>query len=264
VNRFVVVKLGGNALEAADDLERALDDLARDLLELRAKGVSPVVVHGAGPQISTLLDQLGVVSEFVEGLRVTSDEAMAAVAMALSYVNLTVVAGLNERGVTAQGVSGADRSLLRASLRGQRWGRAGGSVVADGFALESLARDGVVPVVNPVALDSEGRFVNCNADAVAGAVTAALRAEALVLLSDIDQLRTRVEDPSSAVGRVTRAEVLALIEDGSIRDGMLPKMRAAIEALDAGATKVVLANGARPGALGDALDERGVNTEVVE
>jgi acetylglutamate kinase len=262
VTRSVVVKVGGHALEAADSFESAIDTLARDLAAVSAQGVSPVVVHGAGPQITALMGDLGMRSEFVEGLRVTDERTMQVVAMALGHVNLLLVAGLNHRGVLADGVSGPDGELLRASLRGRRWGRAGGEVKVRPAILEHIAASGAVAVVNPVAVDGKGRLVNCNADTVAGAIAAAIGAEALFMLSDVDQIRLDPDDPKTAVSSITRARVLELVDAGAIREGMRPKMQAALSAVDAGARRVVVTNGARENALADALNRRGLFTEI--
>jgi len=262
VSRVVVVKLGGHALDAAESFEDAIDSLARDLATLVTEGVAPVIVHGAGPQISALMRDLGIPSEFVEGFRVTDERTMEIVSMALGHVNQLLVAGLNHRGVAAEGVAGPDGRLLTASLRGRRWGRAGGEIKVRVDALRSVADRGAVAVVNPVAVDAKGRLVNCNADSVAGAISAALGAEALVLLSDVDQLRLDPDDPKTAVSSVTRARVLELVASGAIREGMRPKMDAALNAVDAGAARVVVTNGARNNALSDALNRRGLYTEV--
>ncbi len=263
MTRYVIVKVGGHALDAASDLAVAMDHLAADLKALMRDGYVPVVVHGAGPQITALSQSLGLTSTFVKGLRVTSEEMMSVVAMALSVVNLSLVGALNSRGVEAQGLAGPDRSLLTATPRGPRWGRAGGDVHVRTDVIEELGV-GVVGVVNPVAVDRFGQLLNCNADEVAGALSGALGAEALVLLSDVDQLRLDPDDPSTAVGSVTRAEVATLIARGAIRDGMEPKVAAALCAVDAGARRVVIANGARPNALVAALSDEGLFTEVTK
>lgn len=259
---YVVVKIGGHALATSDGFAGSLDALATGVKSLAAEGRRPVIVHGAGPQISAMLDERGVTSEFRDGLRVTNDDAMAVVAMALSYVNLVVVAGLNERGVSAFGITGVDESMLVADVRGEQWGRTGSDVTVETSVLHERLRDGVVAVVNPVAVDRDGQLVNCNADTVAGAVAAALDAEALVLLSDVDQLRSHPDDPSSALATVTRSEIADLTARGAIRNGMVPKLAAALCALDAGAHRVIIANGSRPNGLVDALRREGLYTEV--
>jgi len=264
VSRYVVVKMGGHALDAAESFELAVDSLARDLLALLANGVSPVIVHGAGPQITALMRDLSIPNEFVEGLRVTDERTMEVVSMALGHVNNLLVAGLNHRGVLAEGQAGTDAGLLSASLRGRRWGRAGGDIKVRSDAIVSAVERSVVPVINPIAVDSKGRLVNCNADSVAGAIAAALGAEALVLLSDVDQLRLDPDDPKTAVASVTRARIHELVDAGAIREGMRPKMDAALHAIDAGAARVVVTNGSRPNALTDALSGRGLFTEVTK
>jgi len=262
VTRFVVVKLGGHALDGADDLAVALDRLAHDLQGLLASDVSPILVHGAGPQISSMLERLGVPVSFVDGLRVTNEETMGVVAMTLSHVNLQLVAGLQQRGVPAVGVAGPDAGTVGAAPKGTLWGLAGDVTHVDPRWLRHTVEAGYVPVVNPVALGHDGSLLNCNADAVAGALAAGLRADALILLSDVDQLRRDPDDASSVMEHATSVEVASMISSGAIRDGMRPKMDAALAAVRAGASRVVLANGTRPGALQDALSGTGRSTVI--
>jgi acetylglutamate kinase len=259
----VVVKLGGHALDSLEPPSPVLRDLASDVLELRAAGTSVVVVHGGGPQIAALLATAGVASRFEDGLRITDEETMSYVAMALSEVNLRIVAALNEAGLDALGLSGVDGSLLRARSLGEPWQRAGSAPKVRAELIESLWGIGVTPVMSSVAVDDEGGLLNCNADTAAGAVAGALGAAALVLLSDIDQLRTNVDDPSSALATATRAQVLELVDSGAARDGMRPKMIAALNALEGGATRIVMANGTRAHALREALTNSIPTTEVV-
>ena len=259
---FVVIKLGGHALDGAHDLVIALDRLADDVLGLRTAGVSPVLVHGAGPQISSMLERLGVPVSFVDGFRVTDEATMEVVAMTLSHVNLQLVAGLQQRGVPAAGIAGPDAGTVYAAPKGSAWGLAGDVTRVDTGLLCHIVEAGYVPVVNPVAIGNDGSLLNCNADAVAGALAAGLRADALILLSDVDQLRRDPDDPLSVVSDVSSLEVLSMITSGAIRDGMRPKMDAALTAVRAGATRVVLANGTRPGALQDALSGVGRSTVI--
>ncbi len=257
----IVVKVGGHALHRVDASSPVLLDLADDIKSLRST-TSTVVVHGGGPQIASLLDQVGLVSEFVDGLRVTSTETMQYVAMALGLVNQQMTAALGHAGLAAVGLSGIDGSLNRATPLGGRLGQVAGTVRIDDRLLRTLIADGWTPVVGPVAGDDSGGLVNCNADTVAGALARAIDAEVLVLLSDVDQLRSDPDDPATALGTVTGDQVRSMMSEGSIRDGMIPKMQAALDALDAGATRVVLANGTRPHALLEVLSGTGSSTEV--
>ena len=258
----VVIKLGGHALDAASGFDVVLDALAGDVAELAREGHDVVVVHGGGPQISELLGSLQIPATFQDGIRVTSAEAMAVVAMVLGLVNVRVVSSLNTRGVAASGLSGVDRSMMRASALDERYGLVASALSVSPGPLRELFAQGVVPVLSPVSLGPDGSLVNVNADYAAGAVARALGAEVLVLLSDVDQLRSDPDDVSSTLASVTAAQVRSLMACGSVRDGMRPKMTAALNALDAGAVRVVLANGSRARATIDALHGRGVFTEV--
>ena len=259
----VVVKLGGHALDSLNGASSVLADLAEDVASLRRSGTDVVIVHGGGPQIAALLERLGMESHFCDGLRVTDSPTMTVVAMALSTVNLRLSATLNRAGLRCVGLSGADVSLVRARSLGDPWDRAGTPVAINGDYVAQCWAAGVTPILSSVAVDDGGELLNCNADAVAGAVAGALDAQSLILLSDVDQLRTDPDEPLSALARVTMNDVRELLRSGAARDGMRPKMDAALEALGAGARRVVLANGTRVHALRDALAQRIPTTEVV-
>ncbi|MDE3065104.1 MAG: acetylglutamate kinase [Acidobacteriota bacterium] len=259
----VVVKIGGHALGDLSADAPVLVDLAADLAELLRGGARAVVVHGGGPQIGELLDRVGLESRFVDGLRVTDAATMPVVAMALSLVNVEIVAALNRSGVAAVGLSGVDAGLLTAEALGDPWGRAGASPRVRPGVLEGLWAAGLTPVVSSVAADSVGELVNVNADAAAGALAAAIGADALVLLSDVAQVRADPDDDASALSVLSRERARALIDSGGARDGMRPKLRAALDALESGARSVTLADGTRAHALRDALGRTVPVTEVV-
>jgi acetylglutamate kinase len=260
--RRYVVKLGGHALDSLSPSSPILVALADDVLALRASGIDVLIVHGGGPQITELLEATGRVTQFHEGLRVTDEETMEYVAMALSRVNVHLVAALVQAGLSCLGLSGVDNGLLRADAVGAPWGRIGAAPKVDGDVIVSLWREGLTPIVSPVALDHAGDLVNCNADVAAGALAGAVDAELLVLLSDIDQLRADPNDETSALATVGVDQVRQLVDSGAAREGMRPKMLAALDALDGGAQTVLLANGTREHALRDALARRIPTTEV--
>jgi acetylglutamate kinase len=222
-----------------------------------------VVVHGGGPQIAALLESVGQSSRFLEGLRITDEATMDYVAMALGLVNTHLVAALGHSGLRCVGLSGVDGATLRAHGVGEPWGRIAVSPKVDPDIVLALWARNLTPVLSPVAVDDDGGLLNCNADAAAGALAGALDADVLVLLSDIDQLRRDPDDASSALARVGADEVREMVESGAAREGMRPKMTAALDALDAGARRVLLANGTRPHALRDALVGAIPTTEVV-
>ena len=257
----LVVKLGGHALDRLDPAAPVLVDLAADVAALASAGTGVVVVHGGGPQIGALLSERGIAERFVDGLRVTDAATLESVVMALGWVNASIVAALGAAGLRAAGVSGPDCVTLRATPAGEPWGLVGEDPVVDAGLLELLLGAGVTPVVSPVGAGGAG-LLNVNADTAAGAIARALGAR-LVLLSDVDQVRSDPDDPASGLGRVTRADAAALLSAGAARDGMAPKLRAALDAVAGGAGSVTLASAARAHSLRDALAGAVPTTEVV-
>jgi acetylglutamate kinase len=259
----LVVKLGGHALDDLGATSVVLTELAQDIQSLRDGGTDVVVVHGGGPQIAALLAVAGLESRFHEGLRVTDVITMRYVAMALAGVNLAITVALNRAGLTSVGLDGADATLLEASSLGEPWGRAGSVPKVRAEIVTALWSSSLTPVVSPIAMDEFADVLNCNADTVAGALAGALAADSLVLLSDVDQLRSVPDDERSALGSVDAATVRELLASGAARDGMRPKMQAALDALEGGARRIILANGTRAHALRDALAGSIPTTEVV-
>ncbi len=259
----LLVKMGGHALDDLTPSSTVLRALAHDVSELMERGDEVVVVHGGGPQIAALLARVGLASEFHEGLRITSPETMSYVSMALAAVNTAVVAAMSREGLRCVGLSGADAELIVGTSLGAPWDRAATVARVDTSIIEAQWRAGFVPVVYSVALDEVGELVNCNADVVAGALAGALQADELVLLSDIDQLRSDPDDPGSALAHATASQVREMISSGAARDGMRPKMTAALDALEAGARRVTLANGTRPHAVRDVVSGQIPTTEVL-
>lgn len=259
----LVVKMGGHALDDLSTSSRVLGAFAHDLGELTRAGTQVVVVHGGGPQIADLLARVGLPSEFHQGLRITSSETMSYVAMALASVNVALVAAMAAHGLACVGLNGVDDQMISGRSLGVPWDRAATVANVNPAVLEVLWRGGLVPVVSPLGLDEAGQMVNCNADVVAGALAGALHAESLLLLSDIDQLRADPDDPGSALTLVRASRVGEMIASGAARDGMRPKMTAALDALSAGAQRVLLANGTRVHAVRDVLGGLIPTTEVV-
>lgn len=262
MNRLIV-KLGGHALDSLDPRCAVLVDLAQDVQRLRAAGTDVALVHGGGPQIASLLASVGVVSRFHQGLRVTDPLSMEYVAMALSQVNLHICAGLNQAGLASAGLSGVDGGLFNATSLGSPWDRAAGAPQVRCEIVTALWAAGLTPIVSSIAVDDRGDLLNCNADVAAGALAAALGATTLVLLSDVDQLRSDPDDEASTLASVSSAQARELISSGAAREGMRPKMIAALEALAGGAQRILMANGTRPHALRDALNASIPTTEVV-
>ncbi len=229
--KVVVVKYGGNALAGTSDHD-ALALFAEDIVLMRLVGMRPVVVHGGGPQISEMMRRLGKTAEFVDGLRVTDAETVNIARMVLKgQVNPQLVAAINVHGNYAVGVSGVDGGLIRAAPRDPALGYVGDVTSVDPAVLHGLIDDEFIPVIATIGSDASGQAYNINADTVAGAIAESLEAEKLVYLTDIEGLRHDVDDPTSLI-RQTDADALdALVADGTIAGGMIPKVASCTHAV---------------------------------
>ncbi|MEK7409945.1 MAG: acetylglutamate kinase [Actinomycetota bacterium] len=241
--KIVVVKYGGNALAGASD-ERAASTFAQDIALMHAVGIKPVVVHGGGPQISAMMERLGKKPEFRNGLRVTDAETVEIASMVLlGNVNPQLVSAINVHGASAAGVSGQDAGLLRVSQRDPALGFVGDITAVDSTILKSMLLDGAVPVIATIGSDALGRAYNVNADTAAGAIAESLGAEKLIYLTDIEGLRTNALDPKTLVHQTSPAKLQAMIRDGNIEGGMIPKIESCIHALEHGVKRVHILDG---------------------
>lgn len=241
--RTVVVKYGGHAM-----VEPELADLfAQDVVLMHLVGMRPVVVHGGGPQISDLMRRLGKEPAFVDGLRVTDAETVDIVRMALvGKVNRDVVTNLNRHGSYAVGVSGEDARLLRVGPTDERLGFVGDVEKVEPGLLERMLREDLIPVLATVGVDDDGQPYNVNADVVAAAVAASLRAEKLIYLTDVAGVYRDYPDASSIVSRTDVAGLEALIEAGAVADGMIPKLESCVRALRGGVGRAHILDGRVP------------------
>jgi acetylglutamate kinase len=222
--KVVVVKYGGNALAGTSDHD-ALALFAEDIVLMRLVGMRPVVVHGGGPQISEMMRRLGKTAEFVDGLRVTDAETVNIARMVLKgQVNPQLVAAINVHGNFAVGVSGVDGGLIRAAPRNASLGYVGDVTRVDPAVLLGLIDDEFIPVIATIGSDATGQAYNINADTVAGAIAESLGAEKLVYLTDIEGLRRDVGDAASLIRQTDADELDALVADGTIAGGMIPKV----------------------------------------
>jgi acetylglutamate kinase len=235
--KVVVVKYGGNAMSIAGGAGRT-DDLstfAEDIVLLHSVGMKVVVVHGGGPQIGDLLKRLGMESTFVDGLRVTDADTLDVARMVLvGKVNREIVSAINVHGRLAVGVSGEDGALLNASARSPELGFVGDIDSVDPRLLTRLLDSDLIPVVATIGVDEGGQAYNINADTAAGAIAIAVGAEKLAYLTDIEGIRKHADDPASLLTTVTVDELDAMIGDGSVRDGMIPKVASCAAAVRAG------------------------------
>ncbi|NGY65367.1 acetylglutamate kinase [Lentzea sp. NEAU-D13] len=242
---LVVVKYGGNAM-VDDELKKAF---AEDMVFLRLCGLRPVVVHGGGPQIKSMLDKLGIHSEFRGGLRVTTPEAMDVVRMVLvGQVGRELVGLINQHGPYAVGISGEDAHLFTATRRGAivdgeevDIGLVGDITEVNPDAVLDIVRAGRIPVVSSVAPDINGVPHNVNADTAAGALAVALGAEKLVVLTDVEGLYANWPDKSSLLNQVRAAELEKMLPD--LESGMVPKMEACLRAVRGGVPQAHVIDG---------------------
>jgi acetylglutamate kinase len=261
----VVVKYGGNALAAGEQDQDPLAAFATDIVLMRSVGMRPIVVHGGGPQIGQLMSRLGMVSRFVDGLRVTDAETLEVARMVLvGKVNRDIVSAINIHGPLAVGVSGEDAGLLGAEARDPQLGFVGNVASVNPDLLLRLAAEDLIPVVATIGSDETGQSYNINADTAAGALAAAVKATKLVYLTDVDGIRTDRHDPSTRVSAATTDELEKMLEDGTVDGGMIPKVRSCIEAVTGGVGSAHVLDGSAPHALLlEIFTNEGVGTMVV-
>ena len=236
----IVVKYGGHAMTDPDAARR----FAADIVLMRSVGVHPVVVHGGGPQIGELMSRLGKEPEFRDGLRVTDADTLDIARMVLvGKVNREIVSAMNGHGPTAVGLSGEDAGLITASARSAELGFVGDVKHVDPTIIERLVAEDLIPVVSTIGADEAGQAYNINADTVAGAIAEALAAQKLVFLTDVAGLLRDVADPASLIASITTDDLRALVDQGVVVGGMIPKVAACIQACDGGVASAHLLDG---------------------
>lgn len=269
----VVIKYGGNAMEN-DELKNSF---ARDVVMMKQVGINPVIVHGGGPQIGDLLNRLGKESQFVQGMRVTDRETMDVVQMVLGgLVNKDIVNLIQHNGGQAVGLTGKDGRLIKArkmllknldandpELQASEIidiGHVGEVQDIDTKVLDLLGGSDFIPVIAPIGVDQDGTSYNINADLVAGKVAEVLRAEKLVLLTNVAGLKDK---EGNVLTGLTASRVAELIEDGTIHGGMLPKIRCALEAVENGVhTSHIIDGRVAHAVLLEILTDKGVGTLI--
>jgi len=266
--KTVVIKYGGKAMTDA----QLKDTFAQDVVLMKYIGLNPVVVHGGGPQINVMMKRLGLEPRFVRGVRVTDSVTMEIVEMVLGgIINKEIVALINRNGGRAVGLTGKDGGLIRArrireteSSPGEDdavdLGLVGEVEAVDPGVIQTLDRERFIPVIAPVGADSEGRTYNINADWIAAAVAASLKAEKLLLLTDVKGI---LDAQGRLLATISRKDATRLIKQGVIVEGMLPKVRAALGAVEGGVAKAHIIDGRVPHALLlEIFTDRGVGTEI--
>ena len=239
--KTIVVKFGGHAM-----VDPALtESFAADIALLRQVGMRPIVVHGGGPQIAAMLERLAVPTKAIDGLRVTDAATMEIVEMVLAgKINKDVVTALNKAGGTAVGLSGKDGRLLLAEkvqrADGVDLGFVGQPKHVNTAVIEAIRDAGLIPVIAPIGVDEDGQGYNINADTAAGAIAAALKAERLIMLTDVDGVK---DLSGQLIAEIRRADIAGLIEDGTVSGGMIPKLEMCAAAVTSGVGAAVIQNG---------------------
>jgi acetylglutamate kinase len=239
--KTIVVKFGGHAMGS----EELTQQFANDIVLLQQCGLRPVVVHGGGPQIGSMLERLKIKSEFVDGLRVSDMETVGIAEMVLSgAINKAIVAAINQAGGRAVGLSGRDAGLIKAEAMNKNLGFTGRPISVDPAVINTLAEadPGFIPVISPISSGEDGRRYNVNADTAAGVIAGALSAARLMLLTDIEGV---MDSEKNLLTDLSISDAQGLIGDGTAQGGMIPKLETAIEAVKAGVEAVVILDGRR-------------------
>ena len=238
----VVIKLGGHAMGSREGLE----SFARDVVLMRMVGVNPVIVHGGGPQINEMLKRLDIPSSFVNGKRVTDEATVEVVEMVLSgRVNKEIVQAINAQGGRAVGLSGKDANLMVCEAADPALGFVGKPVEINADFLRTFAASETIPVIAPIGTGRDGTTWNVNGDTAAGAIAAGLKADRLLLLTDVDGVRNA---QGQVVTELTPDHIRAMTADGTIAGGMIPKTETALAAIEGGVRAVVILDGRAPNA----------------
>jgi acetylglutamate kinase len=269
-DQIIVVKFGGHAMVDA----KLAQQFARDMVMLKVCGLNPIVVHGGGPQINKMLDKLQVKAEFREGLRVTDDETMAIVEMVLAgSINKAIVASIQQAGGRAVGVSGKDGNLLIAERYTKQkkdpetgkmitidFGQVGEPARVNSEILTMIMKADAIPVVAPIGVGWDGDTYNVNADTAAGAIATATGAKRLLLLTDVAGV---LDKNKQLISELKISDVPALIEEGTITGGMIPKIESAVSVVESGVEGVIILDGRVPhSVLLELLTPHGVGTRI--
>ncbi|MEX0281558.1 MAG: acetylglutamate kinase [Arenibacterium sp.] len=239
---IVVIKLGGHAMGSDD----AMQSFARDVVLMQQVGVNPVIVHGGGPMINALLDKLDIKSDFVGGKRVTDKPTVEVVEMVLSgLVNKRIVQAINTEGGRAVGLSGKDANMMTCVQTDPALGLVGTPSKMDTSVLHTLFENDMIPVIAPLGYGAEGQTFNVNGDTAAGAIAGALKADRLLLLTDVSGVK---DAEGQVVTELSASQIRELTETGIIAGGMIPKTETALNAIDNGVRAAVILDGRAPNA----------------
>ena len=260
-NKIVVVKYGGNAM-ISDELK---DAVMGDIVLLSLIGIKVVLVHGGGPEITSMLEKVGKETKFVNGLRVTDKETVDIVQMVLAgKINKNLVNLLHQKGGNAIGLCGIDGHMIEAACLNPTLGYVGEITKINTKPIEDVLENGYIPVISTVGCDNDGNVYNINADTAAAKIAGLLGAESLISMTDIDGILRDKNDPSTLISKILVDEAPELMEKGIISGGMIPKVECCIDAIKSGVKKVFLIDGRIPHAiLIETLTNEGIGTMFV-
>jgi len=260
--KVIVIKYGGNAMVS----EELKQQVMQDLVLLWLIGVKVVLVHGGGPEITDTLKAVGKETQWVDGLRVTDKETAEIVQMVLAgKINKSLVNLIQTKGGKAMGISGIDGQMIRAEVKDERLGFVGKITDVDVEPINDLLERGYIPVVSTVGCDNQGNVYNINADTAAAYIAGKLNAERLITMTDIAGILRDKNDPSSLIAHIDTVGIRKLIEDGTISDGMIPKVQCCLDAIDMGVNRVIIMDGrVEHSLLIETLTDEGAGTMVAE
>lgn len=260
--KIIVIKYGGNAMVS----EELKQQVMQDIVLLWLIGIKVVLVHGGGPEITDTLKAVGKETKWVDGLRVTDKETAEIVQMVLAgKINKSLVNLLETKGGKAMGISGIDGQMIKAEVKDERLGFVGKITDVNVEPINDLLEKGYIPVVSTIGCDNQGNVYNINADTAAAFIAGQLNAERLITMTDIAGILKDKNDPSSLISHIDTVGIRKLIEDGTISDGMIPKVQCCLDAIDMGVNRVIIMDGrVEHSLLIETLTDEGAGTMVAE
>ena len=239
---IVVIKLGGHAMTS----DQGMETFARDVALMRQVGINPIIVHGGGPMINAMLKKLKIESKFINGKRITDEATMEVVEMVLSgSVNKKIVQAINDQGGRAVGLSGKDAKLIECKQADKDLGMVGSPSKINPSVINTLTENDTIPVIAPLGYGPRGETFNINADTAAGAIASALKADRLLLLTDVSGVKN---SSGEVITELSTKQITDMIQEGIISEGMIPKTETALHAIEGGVRAVVILDGRVPNA----------------
>ena len=253
----IVIKLGGAAMSNIENLS----SFARDIVLMKQCKVNPIIIHGGGPMINNALNKWGIDFNFIDGKRVTDKKAVKIVEMVLSGdLNKNIVSSINNQGGKGVGISGKDASLVICEKDNQELGYVGKPILINTKLITTLVENDFIPVISPIGTNEEGETFNINADTMAGTIASALKADRLLLLTDVSGVKDKSDNK---IEKASTEEIKKLIKENVIKDGMIPKVNTAIDSIEKGVRAVVILDGSIQNAcLLELFTDHGVGTLI--